>query len=185
LKYIKINPQFNGSGLTEDDMDSYAGNLRNEWTLPISYSLYDGGYTTVLDIRLDNPLCHVSYANNGIITITHPYEGVIENNAQLGISDFVYANGLNFITDTSTGLPITLSNHYNDYDINGFNISVMICFQEYYPESSGIILFKYGNLEMLRSGEKDTFFLDDYITYHIWTLIAVDMYYLFMLNMMD
>ena len=100
--------------MPQTELKPYADSIINEWGLPRSYSLYDGGYTTVLDIRLDNPLCHLSYANNGIITITNLFAWVVENTAQWGISDFVYVKRLNVITYcTSRGQPITLSNHSN------------------------------------------------------------------------
>ena len=152
-------------------MDSYATHFRNTWSMPRPYSLYEIGCRVVLDLRLDNVYCRTGYAEDrGIITISQLYAGIDVDvrNYRLDIDEIVYANDMMIVTDSSQeGVPLTLSNHYyNNYDVNGFNISVMICFQEYYPQMSGIILFKYGNFEIIRSKQKvyirfDTIFVDE------------------------
>ena len=58
IKDVTNNPQFHGTGLSEDDMDCYADSFRNEFGTS-TYEWYDGGYTQLLDIRLDNPVCGV------------------------------------------------------------------------------------------------------------------------------
>ncbi len=140
-------------------MDNYADSFGNEFGIS-TYELYDGGYTTVVDIRLDSPVCGVitdfdvnSLVNTYPISILSLFSGGLLN-TEVQITGSIYANGLTFITESaSSEEPLTLSK-VNNYVVDGFNISVMICFQEHGSKDSSIMLFKYGIFEIYRDGLK-------------------------------